>query len=83
MGRTTHSLIRKNTPLQLDTTCPWRRLLPGPGHQQLDLMASDAQTAPQHELGVHPVVVEGTAGFGVDAPDRLGQQRMADLPGAE
>jgi hypothetical protein len=62
---------------------PRRQFQLGLGHQQLDLMASDAQTAPQHELGVHPVVAEGTAGFGVDAPDRLGQQRMADLPGAE
>jgi hypothetical protein len=61
---------------------PRRRLLPGSEHLQLDLIASDAQTAPQHELGVHAVAAVGTAGFGVDAPDRLGQQRMADLPGA-
>lgn len=56
---------------------------PRPARQQFDLMASDAQAAPEHELRVHAAVAASTPGLSADAADRLDQPGVADLPGTE
>ena len=65
-------------PLPLTPSCD--ALHAGTPHQQLDLVVSDLDAAPESEFGMDPAGTVDPVALGVDMGDQVGEHRVPDSP---
>lgn len=53
---------------------------PARPHQQLDLVVSDLDAAPESEFGMDPAGTVDPVALGVDLGDQVGEHRVPDSP---